>query len=264
MTLAISGTTRLFAIVAHPAHHVRTPQAMNARFAAAGLDAVMVACDVAPEDLAGFVSGLRGVRNFGGLVVTVPHKSAMAALCDRLSPRAEAAGAVNVLRREADGTLSGDLLDGEGFVAGLEAAGHAIAGRRICLVGAGGAARAIALALAARGPARITLLNRSPDKLTALAQRLSAHRPDVGIGIGGPVSGHDLVVNATSLGLRPDDPLPFDVDAVDAGAVVADVVMDPERTELLIRAAARGLIAHPGRAMLEGQLSEMFAFLTRA
>ncbi|MFC3060825.1 shikimate dehydrogenase family protein [Paenirhodobacter populi] len=260
----ISGKTRLFAIVAHPAGHVRTPQAMNALFDREGVDAVMVACDVRPEHLAGFVAGLRGVGNFGGMVATVPHKVEIAALCDRLTDRARAAGAVNALRREPDGTLTGDLLDGAGFVAGLEAAGHQVTGRRIYLTGAGGAASAIAFALAAKGPQRMTLVNRSPEKLASLAQRLAASYPAVEVAVGGIVSGHDLVINGTSLGLRPDDPLPLAIEEVDAGAVVAEVVMQPEYTELLLSARARGLHAHPGRAMLEGQLSEMFAFLTGA
>lgn len=260
----ISGQTRLFAIVAHPVGHVRTPQAMNAMFAREGVDAVLVACDVAPQNLASFVAGLRGVENFGGLVVTAPHKAEILALCDRVTPRAAAAAAVNTIRREADGTLTGDLLDGAGFVAGLEAAGHQIAGRRVYLTGAGGAASAIAHAIAAKSPARLTLVNRSADKLRALAQRLSDHHPEVDIVVGGPVQGHDLVINGTSLGLRADDPLPVVVAEIDDGAVVAEVVMAPEYTALLMAARARGLGVHSGRAMLDGQLSEMVTFLMGA
>lgn len=260
----ITGKTRLFAIVAHPAHHVRTPQAMNALFAEKGADAVMVACDVAPQGLAGFVAGLRAVENFGGLVVTVPHKVEIAALCDRLTVRAQVAGAVNAIRRDADGSLTGDLLDGAGFVAGLAKGGHHVAGRAVYLVGAGGAASAIAMALAAEGPARLTLVNRSLDKLAALAARLKAHHPDLEVVLGGEVSGHDLVINATSLGLKPEDPLPLAIEDVDAGAVVAEVIMQPEYTKLLQAAQDRGLGVHPGRAMLDGQLAEMFAFLTGA
>ncbi|MBC8718559.1 shikimate dehydrogenase [Ochrobactrum sp. Marseille-Q0166] len=260
--MMISGKTRLFAIVAHPAQHVRTPQAMNAVFAEKCVDAVMVACDVAPIGLAGFVAGLRGVENFGGLVVTVPHKVEIATLCDRLTARAQVAGAVNAIRREVDGTLTGDLLDGAGFVAGLAKAGHQIAGRAVYLVGAGGAASAIAMAVAARRARRLTLVNRSVAKLATLAARLKTHHPEIEVFVGGDVSGHDLVINATSLGLKPDDPLPLAVEDVDPGAVVAEVIMQPEYTALLQHARARGLTVHPGHAMLEGQLSEMFDFLT--
>ncbi len=259
----ISGGTRLFAIVAHPVRHVRTPQAMNALFEREGVDAVMVPCDVRPEHLAAFVAGLRGIENFGGLVVTVPHKVEIAALCDRLTMRARAANAVNSIRREPDGTLTGDLLDGVGFVAGLEAAGHEVAGRRVYLVGAGGAASAIALAIAAKGPARLTLANRSLDKLKALAARLAEQYPALDVVCGGDVAEHDLVINGTSLGLKADDPLPLPVERIAAGATVAEVIMQPEYTSLLMAAQARGLTVHPGRAMLEGQLSEIFTFLTK-
>jgi len=258
----ISGSTRLFAIVAHPASHVQTPQAMNALFARKGVDAVMVPCDVRPESLAAFITGMRRVENLGDLVVTVPHKVEIVTLCDRLTMRARAANAVNSIRREPDGTLTGDLLDGAGFVAGLEGAGHEIAGRRVYLVGAGGAASAIALAIAAKGPARLTLANRSLGKLEALAARLAEHYPALDVVCGGDVAEHDLVINGTSLGLKADDPLPLPVDQLAPETVVAEVIMQPEYTALLNAAQARGLIVHTGRAMLEGQLSEIFTFLT--
>lgn len=119
-----------------------------------------------------------------------------------------------------------NMLDGEGFVAGLAAAGHSVAGRRICIVGAGGAASATSVALAERGPARLMLINRSRERLLAL------HERDVG--------GHDLVVNATSLGLRADDPLPFGPERVGPGVLVAEVIMSPEMTPILHAAAGRG------------------------
>ena len=118
------------------------------------------------------------------------------------------------------------------------------------------------MALAAEAPARLTLVNRSLDKLAGLAARLKTHHPDLAVVLGGDVAGHDLVINATSLGLKPEDPLPLAVEDVDPGALVAEVIMQPEETALLQAARARGLGVHPGRAMLEGQLAEMFAFLT--
>lgn len=260
----ITGKTRLFGIVAHPVAHVRTPQALNDMFAQSGLDAVMAAYDVHPKNLANFVNGIRSVENFGGLVVTVPHKTDIAPLCDRLTNRAAAAGAVNTIRREADGTLTGDLLDGAGFVAGLEQAGHSITGRRIYIAGAGGAASAIALALAEKDPACLTLVNRSPHKLTALVERLKKYYPNVPVHVGGDVRGHDIVINGTSLGLHAHDPLPIAVEEIDANAIVAEVIMQPEHTPLLEAANQRGLGIHLGRHMLEGQLAEMYQFLVKA
>lgn len=260
----ITGKTKLFAIVAHPVGHVQTPAAINALFHERGMDAVMVPFEVQPNNLTTFVTGLGAIENFGGLVVTVPHKTAIARLCDHLTERAAVAGAVNAIRRNPDGSLTGDLLDGAGFVAGLEAAGHRIAGRRVWLVGAGGAASAIAFAIAAKGPAQLTLVNRTPQKVAALAERLAAHHQDVSVSVGGALEDHDLVINATSLGLNADDPLPIEVERIVPGALVAEVIMQPEYTALLEAAKQRGLRVHSGRAMLDGQLSAIFAFLTGA
>lgn len=257
----ISGRTRLFAIVADPVAHVRTPQALNALFEREGDDAVIVPLEIAAADLATGIKGLRAMRNLGGLVVTVPHKIAAARLCDRLSARARLAGAVNVIRREADGGFAGDLLDGEGFAVGLERAGVALAGKRVFLAGAGGAASAIAFALAQRGVARLTIANRSQDKADALARRLAPSFAGLALSTDAGPEDHDIAVNATSLGLKPGDALAFDPGRLSAGTLVAEVVMQPEITPLLEAARAGGLAVHPGIRMLEGQLGEIRSFL---
>jgi hypothetical protein len=149
-------------------------------------------------------------------------------LCDTVSERARLAGAVNVVRKEADGALAGDLLDGEGFAAGLEQAGVALAGKRAFLAGAGGAASAIAFALAERGVARLTIANRSQDKAEALARRLAPLFPDLALSTEAGPEDHDIAINATSLGLKEGDPLPFDPARLPAGALVAEVVMQPD------------------------------------
>ncbi len=259
----ISGKTRLFALVAHPVSHVRTPQAINALFETRELDAVMVPCEVAPDALARFVDGLRSITNLGGLVVTVPHKIAVASLCDRLTPRAQAAGAVNTIRRDPDGTLTGDLLDGVGFVAGLKQAGIALESRSVYLAGAGGAANAIALALAEQGIARLTIANRTRVRAEDLLHRLTVHQPELRVEIGTrDPSGHDIVVNGTSLGLRPDDMLPLDCDRLASSMTVAEVIMQPRETPLLSAAAAAGCRIQYGQPMLDCQLALMADFLT--
>jgi shikimate dehydrogenase len=241
----ISGRTRIFAIIADPVAHVRTPQALNALFEREGQDAVIVPLQIAAADLETGVAGLRAMRNLGGLVVTVPHKSAVSVLCDTVSERARLAGAVNVVRKEADGALAGDLLDGEGFAAGLEQAGVALAGKRAFLAGAGGAASAIAFALAERGVARLTIANRSQDKAEALARRLAPLFPDLALSTEAGPEDHDIAINATSLGLKEGDPLPFDPARLPAGALVAEVVMQPDI-----------------KRMLDGQLDAICDFLT--
>lgn len=258
----ITGRTKVFPILAHPVDHVRTPQALNAVFMARHYDGVVVPVDVSEgEGLLQALTALRWFGNWGGSIVTIPHKIAAASLCDRLTARAGAAGAVNVIRREPDGSLTGELLDGTGFVTGLRKRGYDPAGRSVFLAGAGGAASAIAFALAAAGARRLTIVNRSRAKSEALASRLRALFPATIFAMDGAPPGHDLVVNGTSLGMRDSDPLPLDPRHLDASMMVAEVIMNPEETALLRLATARGCATQSGKAMLEGQLAEIFDFL---
>jgi shikimate dehydrogenase len=258
----ITGRTRLFAIVADPIGHVRTPQVFNARFAARGLDAVLVPVHVDAAGLPAAFAAFRAMRNLGGVVVTVPHKTAAAALCDAVGETGRAVGAVNTIRREPEGRLVADMFDGEGFVAGLRSQGLAPEGRRAYLVGAGGAGNAIAFSLARCGVARLTLANRTASKAEELARRLQAHFPDLDVGVGGPSpAGHDLVVNATSLGLEQGDAPPLDVGELAPDMIVAEIIMNPERTPLLVEAARRGCRVHLGRHMLDCQVELMARFM---
>ncbi|MBU2867800.1 shikimate dehydrogenase family protein [Pacificibacter marinus] len=259
----ITGRTKLLAIIADPVTQVRTPQAMNAMLSDMGKDAVLVPVEVSREGLAAVVSGFRNIGNFAGVVVTVPHKTAVPPLCDTLSDRAIAAGAVNVIRRDAQGKLHGDILDGEGFTRGLDDAKISVTGMAVFLVGAGGAASAIAFALASRGPKKITISNRTRAKAQALSERLSESFPDVEFCVGDDPSGHDLAVNGTSLGMAPNDALPFDPAGLSSGSIVAEVIMQPEVTPLLAAAEQLGFATHGGRKMLQGQLSELAKFLTQ-
>ena len=263
MTLPeITGHTRLFAILADPIHHVRTPQGLNAIMRERGIDGVMVPMHVPAAELRAVVDGLRRMPNFGGCILTVPHKTAIVALCDHVSPMAHAMGAANAMRREADGTLSADMLDGRGFIAGLRQAGIAVAGRSVYLAGAGGAANAIAFALAEAGIARLTVANRTRERAEDLLGRLARHGHGLATAIGTQApSGHDIVVNATSLGLRPDDPPPLDLGRLVADMTVAEIIMQPRETRLLAAAAAAGCRIQYGQPMLDCQLALMADFL---
>lgn len=255
----ISGRTRLFAILADPIAQVKTPAVLNAVMARRGVDGIMVPVHVGRDDLAAVLEGLRRMRNFGGFIATVPHKGPMATLCDEITEAGRLVGAVNAVRREPDGRLVGDMLDGKGFVGGLAAHGIAVAGRSVFLAGAGGAANAIAIALAEAGIARLTVSNRTAARAEDLARRLAEARPGLPVTMAGPdPRGHDLVVNGTSLGLGADDPLPLDAARLEPGQIVAEVIMEPAETPLMAAARARGCRVHPGRPMLEAQ-AEMMA-----
>lgn len=258
----ISGQTKLFGILADPVAHVRAPEVMNDYFARHGADAVLVPLHVTESDLAAVWAGLRRLRNLGGLVVTLPHKSAILALCDQVGPSARQVGAANAVRRDADGGMSCEMFDGRGFVSGLLQEGRDPAGRRVLLVGAGGAASAIAFALAAQGCAGLTIANRTAAKGEALAARVKQVFPacEVRSGPADP-TGHELIVNATSLGLRAEDPLPLAADKLTPDMTVAEVIMKPETTALLAQAAQRGCSLHHGRHMLDAQVRLLADFI---
>lgn len=258
----ISGNTQICFVLGDPISHVRTPQALNRLFAENRVDATMAPLHVLPDDLGSALSFIRCARNVRGAVVTIPHKIAASQLCDELSERAAEARAVNVIRKTDDGRLAGDLLDGVGFVAGLTSRGVSLKGGRVFLQGAGGAGRAIAFALAAAGVDRLQIRNRHQGRAVELADRLRAKFP----GLTATVSAEDpadvdVAINASSLGLRPKDPAPFGVGRLASSALVADVIMLPEETDLLRSARARGCRVQPGRAMLDGQLVPIAEFL---
>lgn len=258
----ISGRTRLFVIVADPIGQVRTPQVFNARFASCGTDAVMIPVHVDAAGLPAAFQAFRAMKNLGGVIVTVPHKTSAVALCDAVGETGRAVGAVNTIRREPDGRLVADMFDGEGFLAGLRSEGIEPAGRRVYLAGAGGAANAIAFGLARCGVARLTVANRTARKAEELVGRLRERFAGLDAGVGGPSpAGHELVVNATSLGLREGDALPLDVGGLAPGMTVAEIIMSPERTALLLEAARRGCRVHLGRHMLDCQIELMARFM---
>ncbi|MFJ1811385.1 MULTISPECIES: shikimate dehydrogenase family protein [unclassified Streptomyces] len=251
----ISGRTRLFAVLGDPVRQVRAPQMLNPVFAELGVDAVLVPVEAPAAHLGEVVRGLQRAGNVDGLLVTVPHKAAAREFAEVRSAAVELAGATNALRRGADGRWYAENFDGAGFVAGLAAAGHAPAGRRVTLVGAGGAGGAIAAALVLAGVDRLDVVDVDRGRVRTLVDRLSGHAPGrVRAGRLPAGTAADLVVNATPLGLRAQDPLPFDPARLAAGTVVADIVMTPRETRLLRAAGAHGLPVHHGEHMLSQQL----------
>ena len=261
-SIPVTGRTRVLAILADPVVQARAPSLVNAALAAREKDAVLVPMQVPDGRLARVLDGLRAIGNFGGAVVSMPHKTALAALVDETTPEARQVGACNVVRRDADGRLVGTMFDGEGFVAGLHAAGHTVRGRRVYLAGAGGAAAAIAFAVAKHGAAALTIHNRTAAKAEALADRVRRAFPACAVAAGGPAPrGHDLVVNATALGMRPDDHLPLDAAGLEPGALAAEIVIRDEPTPFLAAAAHRGCRTHPGAPMLVAQIDLMLDFL---
>ena len=258
----ISGNTRVYAILADPIHHVQTPRLINALIEARGHDGIMVPFHVTTDDLPTFVAGLKRMRTLAGFIATVPHKTAIVPLCDSISDQARRVGAVNCVRREADGRLVGEILDGAGFVAGLRREGLDPGGLRVLLLGAGGAANAIAFALADAGIASLAIANRTRARSEDLVHRVSTAYPSLPVDLdGADLEAYDLIVNGTSLGLSNDDPLPLDVTHLNANHTVAEIIMSPRMTPLLAAAQAKGCRIHFGLPMLECQIEMMANFM---
>ena len=241
----ISGATRVAAVIGSPVQHSLSPVLHNAAFAQLGVDWVYVAFPVHAGEAQHALDAMRTLA-LGGLSVTMPHKEAVAMAVDSLDPAAAALRSVNTVVPQADGTLRGYSTDGAGFVASLAASGVGVGGRHVALLGAGGAARAIADALARHGAARVSVVNRTLDSAEAAAALAGA----VGeVADAGVLRDADIVVNATSVGMGGDD-LPCDPAVFRSGQVVADIVYHPRNTALLQAARAAGAATVDGLGML--------------
>ncbi len=248
-----SAATQVVGVIGDPVGHSLSPRLHNAAFDALGLDWVSVAFPVPDGSATDAVAGMRAL-GIAGLSVTMPHKTAVVALVDRLTPVADVLGAVNCLYRDGD-VLVGDNTDGIGFVASLwRGAGFDPDGRRCLVIGAGGAARAVVRALADHGAAEVVVVNRTAER-AATAAALAGDRGRVG----GPDDARaaDLVVQATPAGMADSssaDERPLvDPGRLGAGQVAADLVYHPRMTRWLFDSAAAGATPVGGLGMLVHQ-----------
>jgi shikimate dehydrogenase len=232
--------------------HSLSPAIHQAAFDAAGVQWVYGAFDVAEGNAAEALDAMRTL-DLGGLSVTMPHKSDVARLVDRLDPAARTLGSVNTVSWDGD-ELVGSSTDGAGFVASLADAGVSVVGARVAIIGAGGAARSVIDALARAGSNDITVLNRSAGRAQQAAALASVASP----GIISDISRADIVVNATSVGMglaadEPDTPLPCASNLLHAGQVVADLIYHPLETRWMKLATERGAQTVDGLGMLVHQ-----------
>lgn len=243
----ITGKARVAGVFGWPVGHSRSPLLHNHWLDRHGIDGAYIPLPTPPEDFAAAVRGVMAA-GFAGANVTIPHKEAAFALCDERDAAAERAGAVNTLVFR-DGRILGSNTDGYGFMENLRA--HAPGWRPgagpAVLLGAGGAARAIAAALLDAGVPELVLVNRTAARAQALADALGG---PVQVATEAPLSGAALLVNTTSLGMTGQPPLDIDLTPLPAHAVVADAVYVPLETALITAARARGLAVVPGLGML--------------
>lgn len=247
----LTGKTTLIAHIGYPTESFKAPMIYNPWFEARGIDALVVPMGIRGPDLGVALQALSRMTNLLGALVTMPHKVAVLAHVAEASPAARIAGACNALRRRPDGRWVGGQFDGEGFVRGVLSQGRPVAGRRVFIAGCGGVGSAIAASLAQAGAAHLSLVDTRRDSAEALRGRLREHFPAVQVTLdAADPAGHEIVVNATPLGMKDGDPLPFDVARVDPSALVGEVVMKAEYTPLLRAARERGCAVQVGTDML--------------
>jgi shikimate dehydrogenase len=263
----ISGKTRVCGVIGDPVEHTVSPAMQNAAFNALGLDYVYLPFKVVPDNLEKALQGVRGL-NFGGINVTIPHKVAVLAYLDDLDPLAENLGAVNTIVNQ-DGYLKGYNTDATGFYQALKGAGVEPSGKNITILGAGGAARAVAFILADKG-ASITVLNRDETRAKKLGDSLMRlFRLEVKIGglkkknLAKIIEQTEILVNTTSVGMLPQggySPLPPGL--IHPAQVVFDIVYNPTKTALLAEAEEVGARTIGGLEMLVQQGAAAFELWT--
>jgi len=259
---AISGLTTVAGIAGAPVAHSLSPLIHNSWLAAAGIDGVYVAFAPPKDRFAAFAEGLRG-GSVRGLNVTVPFKEAALALADRVSDRARAAGAANLLLFEPDGAIAADNTDGLGLLSALvsQAPGFEVAAGPAAILGAGGAARGAVAALLAAGSPEVRIVNRTRERAQALAGSFGPTVRVFAEADAEALAGVCLIVNATSLGLGGGPGPAAALQAAPPSVVVMDMVYRPLTTEFLSRAEGLGLATVDGLDMLLGQAGPSFEAL---
>lgn len=255
---AVTGATKIAGIIGDPVAHSRSPAIWNAAFDATGCDWVFVAFPVRAGQASVALDGMRAL-GISGLSVTMPHKSDAAKACDELTSTADALDAVNAVAN-VDGRLVGDSTDGEGFIRLLHDVDVDPAGKRALIVGAGGAARAIARALGAAGAA-VTVAARRADAAARAGELAPGGEALAWADIDSRLAETDIIVNATPIGMAGEPP-PFDVDLMTPDHVLVDTVYHPTETPLLASARARGARSIGGLGMLVHQAAITFESFT--
>lgn len=242
----ITGKTRITGLFGYPVEHTLSPAMHNTAFSHLGLDYCYVPFLVHPDSLGQAVAGIRAL-NLAGVNVTVPHKEAVIPLLDRVDEEAVFIGAVNTVANTG-GRLEGYNTDGRGFMKSLEERSISVAGKRILVAGAGGGSRAVSYYLSQQA-ASLTLFDTDQAKLGRLVADLSRIRTNVsGLASPAALSGFDVIVNATPLGLKKDDPSPFDLTGLSPEHVVCDLIY--KKTALLEGAGRLGCRTIDGLGML--------------
>lgn len=252
--IQISGRTKITGIFGHPVEHTLSPAMHNAAFKALGLNYCYVPFLVHPDYLEDAIKAIRAL-NLCGVNVTVPHKEKVMPLLDEIYEEASFIGAVNTIVN-SEGRLIGYNTDGRGFMQSLLESGISVEGKNVLIIGAGGASKAISYYLSQKTKT-LYLYNRSKNRAEKLIQDLKKIRDNVTlIEDISSIERFHIIINATPLGLKKEDPLPFDTSLLRAEQTVCDLIY--KKTRLLEEASKKGCVTLDGLGMLLWQ--GLFAF----
>jgi shikimate dehydrogenase len=259
----VTGETRFIGLVGDPVSHIRSPDFYNPRLVRAGANVLLIPLHVPAHLFETTIPGLQQLGNLAGLIFTAPFKERAASFAAEILPSGLQVGAINAMRREQDGRWTADIFDGIGLVRALEAMDAAPSGKRILLLGTGGAGRAIALSLARAGASALTLCDHNPGKMSRLAADIARFYPACTVATPQTIAaaGHDIIINATPVGMAPGDGLPVPLGALDPACVVFDIVPKPDVTPLMAYASKAGCRVGGGRLMIDGQADAVLDFL---
>jgi shikimate dehydrogenase len=257
----IDGRTKLVAHIGYPTESFISPMIYNPFFEARKINAAVVPMGCKSEDYATFLKMVFRLSNVHGALITMPHKVATLALVDEASVSAGIAGACNAVKLDERGQMIGDMFDGEGFVRGVQRKGRRIVGATAFVAGCGGVGSAIAASMAKAGVSRLGLYDVAATAMNELMRRLQSHYPELEVIVGSAEpAGYDIVVNATPLGMKNDDPLPIRLDGISPSTFVGEVVMKEEMTPFLAAARAKGCEYQVGTDMLFEQIPAYLEF----
>lgn len=258
----ISGRTRLYGIVGDPIVQVRSPEMFTATFRQRGIDAILVPLHVLPDAFDATLRGLMALGNLDGLIFTIPYKARALSLAATLGAQAQTVGAINALARDG-ARWKGEIFDGLGCVEAFRRRGIPLRGRRLTLLGAGGAGSAIGVAVAHEQPALIRLHDVDRARVEALAEKVRGVSPGTQVEVAAArVDDVDILLNATPVGMLEDARLPLEIDRLPARLTVFDAIVKPERTPLIQLAESCGCPTVYGREMMRGQVDRMVDYFT--
>lgn len=257
----IRGRTLLVPIMGHPIEQVRSPEMVTAELHSRMQDAICIPLHIRPEDFETSFPAMMKVPNFQGLLVTIPFKVPAARFMDKLGPMAQRVGAINAAVRGADGRWTGEAFDGIGCVEGFRRRGFTFAGKRVMLIGAGGAGASIGIAIGFEKPAAMRLYDIDEKRVQALADKIADIDKSIKIDIGPPVrEGVDYLLNSSPVGMLDDPRMPIAAEALPKDLIVFDTIVKPDETRLLKLAEACGCRTVYGREMMRGQISKIVDF----